>query len=156
MSPHNESKKDIKHLAQYTLHEYEKAIDELEDGDVVRPGYCPKCGVQICDLHKVTKNPHGKSENYRDYWVILDNESKMMVGYCADCVEKITDDDITEQMRRERNSWAYQTRQLKISDQDKLRILAHNAMYDHCSHQKDEPSDEIVEEKVRGQKSRDI
>lgn len=66
-------------------------------------GKCPFCVKEI-----ISRNDKGetvRSNDYRDFWVLLSDGSRMKVGICDTCRESLTDEHIEALMAEHRVFW---------------------------------------------------
>ncbi|MFW9872124.1 MAG: hypothetical protein ACFFG0_03405 [Candidatus Thorarchaeota archaeon] len=134
---------DIKEVAN-TVYEYAekiiiKEMEKIKENDLVKVGYCPMCNVEMVSFNKVTKQPLKIKDNYRDYWIKLTNGKKTRIAICKDCVEKVDDKFIKEQMRKLRNTQAYGSFiNPNIDISKKIRGILLGGSYESIKHGKKE------------------
>lgn len=69
----------------------------------IQLGKCP-----FCDKDILGRNERGetvRSSDYRDFWVLLSDGSRMKVGVCDTCREGLTDEHINVLMAEHRVFW---------------------------------------------------
>lgn len=142
---------DMKKVIEETYKNIEEKIDKFKNKDLLKPGYCPKCGVEMATFNKVTKLPLTAKDNYIDYWVELTNDTKMRIGICKDCIDSIDDEFIKEYMRKERNTQVYQLHNNpNMGKEKKYRGIMLVGTYEVKNHGKQEP---ILKKEKNGNKN---
>lgn len=91
---------------------------------VLEPGLCPFCKKRVIEELGVNKFKY--STDYREFWVLLSDNSRMKVGICENCRETLTTAKVDELMRVHATYWieglkqSYATQIKKLeADRDK-------------------------------------
>lgn len=131
---------DIKDFVDKICIDVNVECNKMKDEDLLKIGYCPRCGVEMVKFNKITKQPISKTNKYSDYWVELNNGTKMRIAICIDCIDSIDDVFIKEYMKKERNTQAYQLfSNPKIDKKKMIRGVVLVGSYKAIKHGKKEP-----------------